>query len=103
SFFSCSDLALYETDTLSLHDALPISNTSDGAVNIVPSLIHPLKNRYYLKGRAGTGKSHFMKKVMQACQRHGFDIELYHCSFDPNSVDMVLVRDLDFCIFDSTD
>ncbi len=79
------------------------TNTSDGAVNIIPSLIHPLKNRYYLKGRAGTGKSHFMKKVMQACQNHGFDIELYHCSFDPNSVDMVLVRDLDFCIFDSTD
>src|SRR5699024_10128680 len=79
------------------------TNTSDGAVNIVPSLIHPLKNRYYFKGRAGTGKAHFMKKVMQACQNHGFDIELYHCSFDPNSVDMVLVRDLDFCIFDSTD
>lgn len=79
------------------------TNTSDGAVNIVSSLIEPLKNRYYLKGRAGTGKSHLMKKVMQACQKHGFDIELYHCSFDPNSVDMVLVRDLDFCVFDSTD
>src|SRR5699024_6248712 len=51
---------------------------------------------------AGTGKSVFMKKVAEACMNHGLDIELYHCSFDPNSVDMVLVRDLDFCIFDST-
>lgn len=79
------------------------TNTADGAVNIVPGLIKPLENRNYLKGRAGTGKSHFMKKVMKACHNHGFDIELYHCSFDPNSVDMILVRDLDFCVFDSTD
>jgi hypothetical protein len=44
-----------------------------------------------------------MKKVMKAAEDHGFDIELYHCSFDPNSVDMVLIRELEFCIFDSTD
>ncbi|HLR65642.1 hypothetical protein [Virgibacillus alimentarius] len=79
------------------------TNTADGIVNIVSELIQPLKRRYYLKGRAGTGKSHFMKKVMRACRSYGFDIELYHCSFDPNSIDMVLIRELDFCIFDSTD
>lgn len=78
------------------------TNTLDGAVNFVSHLITPLTYRYYLKGRAGTGKSVFMKKVAEACMNHGLDIELYHCSFDPNSVDMVLVRDLDFCIFDST-
>ncbi|MBT2216075.1 hypothetical protein KK120_09605 [Virgibacillus dakarensis] len=79
------------------------TNTSDGVVNVVPEIIQGVNNVYFIKGRAGTGKSTFMKKIANACTEHGLDIELYHCSFDPNSIDMVLVRDLDFCIFDSTD
>ncbi|WP_373893407.1 hypothetical protein [Virgibacillus sp. CBA3643] len=79
------------------------TNTKNGAVNVVPKLIKNLSNVYFLKGRAGTGKSTFMKKIAKACSAHGFDIELYYCSFDPSSIDMVLVPELDFCIFDSTD
>ncbi|MFD1361703.1 hypothetical protein [Lentibacillus salinarum] len=79
------------------------TNTADGVVNVVPHLIKDITNVYYVKGRAGTGKSVFMKKIAAACEDHGFDVELYYCSFDPNSIDMVLVRGLDFCIFDSTD
>ncbi|WP_164668058.1 AAA family ATPase [Virgibacillus doumboii] len=79
------------------------TNTADGVVNVVPHLTSNIKHVHYIKGRAGTGKSTIMKKIAQACSDHGFDVELYHCSFDPNSIDMVLVRELDFCIFDSTD
>lgn len=79
------------------------TNTADGVVNVVPHLINNIKHVYYIKGRAGTGKSVFMKKIVEACANHSFDVELYYCSFDPGSVDMALVRDLDFCIFDSTD
>ncbi|MUV39035.1 hypothetical protein JNUCC1_02907 [Lentibacillus sp. JNUCC-1] len=79
------------------------TNTSEGAVNVIPELIAPLKRCYYLKGRAGTGKSSFMKEVIEACASHGLDMEIYYCSFDSHSVDMVLVRELEFCIFDSTD
>lgn len=78
------------------------ATTADGAVNIVPQIIENLSQRVYIKGRAGTGKSVFMNKVAKACEDHGFDIEIYHCSFDPESIDMVLVPELDFCIFDST-
>lgn len=77
------------------------TNTADGAVNVISELIHPISKRYILKGRAGTGKSFFMKRVAKACEERGLDLELYHCSFDPSSIDMVLVRD-DFCIMDGT-
>lgn len=79
------------------------TNTADGIVNVVPHLKEAIKNVNFIKGRAGTGKSTFMKKVAEACTDCGFDVEMYHCSFDPNSIDMVLVRELDFCLFDSTD
>lgn len=79
------------------------TNTPDGSVNVIRPLIDELQKSYFIKGRAGTGKSTLMKKIMAACQNLGLNIELYHCSFDPESVDMVLVRELGFCIFDSTD
>src|SRR5699024_2759711 len=77
------------------------TNTADGAVNVALELMHPITKRFILKGRAGTGKSVFMKNVAKACEKRGLDVELYHCSFDPSSIDMVLVRN-DFCIMDGT-
>ncbi|MFC4557554.1 hypothetical protein ACFO3D_04950 [Virgibacillus kekensis] len=90
-------------DTGQIYHRLFGTNTADGTVNEVPHLIKNIGDVRYIKGRAGTGKSTFMKKVANACVEKGYDVELYHCSFDPNSADMILVRGMDFCIFDSTD
>lgn len=79
------------------------TNTKDGIVNVVPELIESVSKAYFIKGRAGTGKSTFMKKLADSCKEQGYKTEMYHCSFDSNSIDMVLVRELDFCIFDATD
>lgn len=92
-----------EKDVALVYRRLFGTNTPNGAVNIVPELLSSMKHAYFIKGRAGTGKSTFMKKVLAVCKDLGYDIELYHCSFDPKSIDMVLVRELSFCIFDSTD
>lgn len=79
------------------------TNTAEGSINILPQITDHLSKRIYVKGRAGTGKSVFMKKVARACKDYGYDVECYHCSFDSDSIDMVLVPELDFCMFDSTD
>src|SRR5699024_1031751 len=78
------------------------TNTPDGKVNQVSALIAPLRNVYHVRGRADTGRSVLMKTIFNACKSNGYDIEMYRCSFDPSSVDMIIVRDLDFCVFDST-
>ncbi|MBP1156683.1 MULTISPECIES: PRK06851 family protein [unclassified Paenibacillus] len=75
--------------------------TPKGAVDFVPNLTEGLK-RYLIKGRAGSGKSTLLKKLAAAGIERGFDVEIYHCGFDPNSLDMVIVRELGFAIFDST-
>lgn len=78
------------------------TNTANGSINIIPQLIKNIEKRVYIKGRAGTGKSVFMNKVAKACEQVGLGIEYYHCSFDPNSIDMIIVPTLNFCMFDST-
>lgn len=78
------------------------TNTIDGAVNEVEQIIKPINHRVFIKGRAGTGKSVLLKKVLNKSLEKGYDVELYHCSFDPQSIDMVLIRELNYCLFDST-
>lgn len=78
------------------------TNTIKGATNEVEQIIEPIKHRVFVKGRAGTGKSVLLKKVLNESVQQGYDVELYHCSFDSQSIDMVLIRDLNYCLFDST-
>lgn len=78
------------------------AGTPDGAVDYIACLTADVPHRYFLKGRPGTGKSTLLGKIAQAAQRAGWAVEVYHCSFDTNSLDMVVIRERGLCIFDST-
>ncbi len=76
--------------------------TARGSFDYIPGLTEDIHKRYFIKGRPGTGKSTFLKKIASAALKQGYDAEIYHCAFDPNSWDMVIFRELDICLFDST-
>lgn len=76
--------------------------TPNGAVDFIQNLTEDIEKRYFIKGRAGSGKSTMLKKIVAAGEKRGFDVEVYHCGFDPNSLDMVILRELGIAIFDST-
>lgn len=76
--------------------------TPDGPINLYEHLTEGVNTRFIVKGRPGTGKSTMMKKIAQGALEAGFDTEIYHCSFDPNSLDMVLIPSLDVVILDGT-
>lgn len=78
------------------------TNTPDGIVNGIPNLIQPINNKIFITGRAGTGKSYVMNQVLQKCIDFGIDVEVYRCSLDPNSFDMLILRELDVCLLDNT-
>ena len=78
------------------------ASTPDGSVNYIDNITEKMEKRYFIKGRPGTGKSTFLKKLANEVQKAGFDTEVYYCSFDKNSLDMTLVPELGFCVFDST-
>src|SRR5699024_7677972 len=60
------------------------------------------KNRVYLKGAPGSGKSYFLKQIMNVVVDKGYDVEVYRCSFDSSSIDMIIIREMNYCIFDSS-
>jgi len=76
--------------------------TSVGAVDYVMNLTEQLDRRIFVKGRPGSGKSTMLKKLVAAGEERGQSVEVYHCGFDPNSLDMVIFPALSLAIFDST-
>lgn len=76
--------------------------TPEGAVDFVPNLTEDVAHRYFIKGRPGSGKSTMLKKLAAEAESRGIDVEIYHCGFDPHSLDMLIFRELGVAIFDST-
>ncbi len=76
--------------------------TPEGAKDFVQDLTKDVAKRYFIKGRPGSGKSTMLKKIGDYATGSGFDIEVYHCGFDSNSLDMIIIPELSVCIFDST-
>ncbi|MBW6411495.1 PRK06851 family protein [Clostridium weizhouense] len=76
--------------------------TPKGPVDFVENLTSDIPKRYFIKGRPGSGKSTLLKKLVKECTLRGIDAEVYHCGFDPDSLDMIVMRELGLCIFDST-
>ena len=76
--------------------------TPNGAVDFIPNLSEDIPKRYFMKGRPGSGKSAMLKKLAAAAVERGIDVEVYHCGLDPNSLDMLIFRELGMPIFDST-
>ena len=88
---------------------LPVSfffgaNNKSGYCSLYNSLYDPyIEGKHFiLKGGPGTGKSTLMRKVAEKAERKGYYVERGFCSADPNSLDVVLVPEINFSICDGT-
>lgn len=79
-------------------------NTPQGFYSHFDNLIHPRRTRrlYIIKGGPGTGKSSFMRSVAQRFHEHEYDVEAFHCSSDPESLDAVRIPALEVAWVDGT-
>ncbi|MFW5437982.1 PRK06851 family protein [Paenibacillus apiarius] len=78
------------------------SATYNGPVDFLQSLTEHMSTRYFIKGRPGSGKSRLMKSIIEAAEKKGFDVEVYYCDFDPDSIDVIIIPELSVAAFDST-
>lgn len=78
------------------------TNTPDGIINFMEKITEQSQQRIFIKGRAGTGKSYLMNRILDECIKRNIHVELYRCSLDPQSIDMLVIGDNEFCLFDST-
>ncbi|WP_018247486.1 PRK06851 family protein [Orenia marismortui] len=76
--------------------------TPNGAVDYFDNITEDIETRYIIKGRPGTGKSTLMKKVAESARERGFEVAYFHCSFDPASIDMIVIEELSVALIDGT-
>ncbi|WP_346961442.1 PRK06851 family protein [Clostridium sp.] len=55
-----------------------------------------------LKGGPGTGKSYLMKKIGKHYIDRGYNVEFHHCSSDSDSLDGILIKELNVAMVDGT-
>lgn len=61
-----------------------------------------VRHVYCIKGGPGTGKSSFMKKIAAEAVKRGYDVEMMHCSSDPDSLDGVAIKPAGIAFVDGT-
>ncbi len=74
----------------------------EGNINYIENLTSGTNRRILINGRPGTGKSTILKKIRKEALIRGFSVESYYCSFDPVSLDMIVIREMGFSAFDAT-
>ncbi|HBK67644.1 MAG TPA: ATPase [Firmicutes bacterium] len=78
-------------------------NTGDGFYSYYEHIIgHDANRLFILKGGPGTGKSTFMLKIGEELITRGFELEYFHCSSAPNSLDGLAIPALKVALIDGT-
>lgn len=79
-------------------------NTSVGFYSCFEDILPPAqrKRMFYLKGGPGVGKSTLMRRVASAAKEAGQEVEYFHCSSDPDSLDGIALPQLGWAMMDGT-
>ncbi len=77
-------------------------NGVSGYTPMLEYILSPMKRVYIIKGSSGCGKSTIMKRIAARAEAKGLDTVRIHCSSDPDSLDGVMLTDLQIAIADGT-
>lgn len=80
------------------------SNTPRGFVSFFDQIVPRRDARRFiiLKGGPGTGKSTLMRRLAEEGEALGLEVERFHCSSDPDSLDAVFFPRAGFAVVDGT-
>lgn len=80
----------------------PGSNTPDGFYSFYRQGLEEMERVFVLKGGPGTGKSTLMRKIAYNLTERGYDVEMWQCSSDNDSIDGVIIPNLKIAVVDGT-
>lgn len=77
------------------------ANTTKGFVSYYGQIFGETERIYVIKGGSGTGKSRLMKDIADEAEKKGRVVEYFYCSFDPTSLDGIII-DGNLAVIDGT-
>jgi len=68
--------------------------TPDGPMNYLDTVLQDIDKLYVIKGEPGSGKATLIGKIADQAGTLGLFTEVYHCSFVPQNVDIIVIPQL---------
>lgn len=75
--------------------------TAEGMINYIDEISSNCQKRYILKGPAGSGKSTVIQELASILREKGFALEYYHNGLDYDSLDMLIICNLQIAFLDA--
>lgn len=75
--------------------------TAEGMINYMDEISSFCKKRYLFKGPAGSGKSSAMMELANQARVKGYSLEYYHCGLEADSIQMIIIRNLQIALIDA--
>ncbi len=72
--------------------------TPEGLVDYTSTIIDGVKDRYFLNGNVGTGKTTFLKRIAEEARIRNFHTELFHNPMIPHKLDSLIIKELNTII-----
>lgn len=76
--------------------------TPEGLINYYDNITKNCKLKYLITGTSGTGKSILIKKIASATGNLGYKTLNFHCSLNPERIDLLLIPLLNIAIINNT-
>jgi hypothetical protein len=77
--------------------------TPDGFVNYLETVVSGCSRRYVVRGGPGSGKSTLICRVAARAVECGMDVELFHCSLNPASLEHLVIPSIGTAIVTSVE
>ncbi|MBM7623898.1 PRK06851 family protein [Sporohalobacter salinus] len=76
--------------------------TPQGPVNYLNNITKNIEKRYILKGKPGSGKERLTEEIAEEALKQGYKVYFYHCAFDPEKIDTIIIPELDTALINGT-
>lgn len=77
--------------------------TPDGFVNYLDTVVSGCDRKYIVRGGPGSGKSTLISRVAARAVECGMDVELFHCSLNPASLEHLVIPSIGTAIVTSVE
>ncbi|NLG84278.1 MAG: hypothetical protein GX493_06660, partial [Firmicutes bacterium] len=77
--------------------------TPDGPREYLATVFSSARRKIVLTGPPGTGKSFLLAGLLAAAVRRGFEVECFHCGFDPHRVEHLFIPELSIGLITAND
>lgn len=77
--------------------------TPEGSVNYHDTVLQDVEQLFVIKGEPGSGKATLLAGIANQARMLGLDTEIYHCSFVPQNIDMIVIPQLKSAVANISD